>query len=352
MPSKHSPAVLLGASADAATPSIKDLQASAVCQNDLHKQKLAAASVSDGSTLANAPESEMSLSGSCFCGACELQVSGPLKFSMICHCSICQRLSGAPYGHWIGCANEQVVVTKGELVGFKSSSHMTRYSCKTCSAPIYNQCHLEGNEFRDVPTSFFTGSGMAIPPPEAHCFYSSCVRPVYNAVMDGLPKFSDMPGQSDMVQESGLETMAKAPESEVDLSGSCLCGACELQVSGPLKFSMICHCSICQRLQGAPYGHWIGCANEQVVVTKGELVGFKSSSHMTRYSCKACSAPIYNQCHLEGNEFRDVPTNFFTGSRMAIPPPEAHCFYSSRVRPVRDGLPKFSDMPGGSMVEE
>ncbi len=70
--------------------------------------------------------------GSCLCGAVTLEITGPMRPVIACHCTQCRKGSG----HHVAAtsaARSDVEVT-GELTWFQSSEYARRGFCGTCGA--------------------------------------------------------------------------------------------------------------------------------------------------------------------------------------------------------------------------
>ena len=75
--------------------------------------------------------------------------------------------------------------------------------------------------------------------------------------------------------------------------GGCLCGAIRFVMTGkPMKTS-ICYCSQCQRQSGSPMPAFATCRAEQLTITTGEPVSYRSSERATRYFCSRCGSSLF-----------------------------------------------------------
>src|SRR3954470_18293697 len=61
------------------------------------------------------------LAGGCLCGALRYEAAGTPGMTAICHCRMCQPLSGGPFMALLFMASEAVKVTKGRLSIYPSS---------------------------------------------------------------------------------------------------------------------------------------------------------------------------------------------------------------------------------------
>ena len=134
--------------------------------------------------------------GTCYCGAVAIEVTGsPLQMGY-CHCNNCRRYSGAPVAAFTLWKEEGVAVTRGkEFLGrYKSSEMSDRRFCTNCGGHIM----VEHPTLRLVDVR--AGVLPAVPfKPTIHLNYEETVLPM----KDGLAKLKDFP---DTIGGSG-ETM-------------------------------------------------------------------------------------------------------------------------------------------------
>lgn len=131
-------------------------------------------------------------------------------------------------------------------------------------------------------------------------------------------------------------------------SGTCYCGAVELEMSGPPLDMGYCHCANCRKYSGAPLNSFSLWKTADVKVIRGadQLVHFQSSEVSDRRYCSRCGAHV----------MIDHPTLGLVDVRAAVPPTvtfkaTVHLNYEEAVLPIKDGLPKLRDFPkeiGGS----
>jgi predicted GNAT family acetyltransferase len=128
----------------------------------------------------------------------------------------------------------------------------------------------------------------------------------------------------------------------------CFCGAVELEVTGKPAFAGYCHCRDCQAWSAAPINAFSLWPKASVRVTKGEadIATFHKTGNSYRKYCKVCGG------HLMTDHPRmrliDVYANLLQGF---VHEPTLHANYASKMVSVRDGLPKYRDLPaelGGS----
>ena len=81
-------------------------------------------------------------SGGCLCGAVRYQVTGKPVIVAHCHCTDCQKLSGA--GHTTGAMYARADFTlTGPVADYKLTSNngneVTRVFCPTCGSPLFGR---------------------------------------------------------------------------------------------------------------------------------------------------------------------------------------------------------------------
>jgi len=142
--------------------------------------------------------------------------------------------------------------------------------------------------------------------------------------------------------------------------GTCMCGACAVELRGQPFFSVLCHCTICQRWNAAPFTHWLGYPVASVRCVEGEdkLIAHNTSATMTRFACAVCSVPLFNEAHSETEPFRDVPSGILdrdeSGRILGLDAelaPKTHIYYRSRVFAFNDNLPKFTALPHSARLD-
>jgi hypothetical protein len=83
------------------------------------------------------------ISGGCLCGKIRYSVSQPLQNVIACHCTHCQKASGAGASHNALVAKSAVTFTSGQPKLFadtaQSGNVLKRYFCGDCGSPIYSQ---------------------------------------------------------------------------------------------------------------------------------------------------------------------------------------------------------------------
>ena len=164
-------------------------------------------------------------------------------------------------------------------------------------------------------------------------------------------------------------------------TGTCFCGAVELEVSGHPEAMGYCHCTSCRSWSASPVNAFSLWKPENVTVTRGkELIGhYQKTPASDRQFCTRCGGhlmthhPAFGLTDVYaatipglGSTSASIPARSTATSRhpafglidvyaATIPglafAPGVHVNYAETVLPIRDGLPKMKDFPselGGS----
>jgi len=137
---------------------------------------------------------------------------------------------------------------------------------------------------------------------------------------------------------------------ERSYKGSCFCGAVELTVSGEPVGMGYCHCESCRHWSAGPVNAFTLWKPEAVQVTRGaDNIGtYNKTPRSDRKWCKTCG----------GHLFTEHPGMGLIDVYAAVIPdleylPGVHVHYQESVLRIKDGLPKFKDVPkelGGSGI--
>ncbi len=131
-------------------------------------------------------------------------------------------------------------------------------------------------------------------------------------------------------------------------SGTCFCGAVELEATGAPAEMGYCHCASCRAHSGAPLNAFTLWPAASVRVTRGaELLGkFNKTGFSDRQHCTRCGGNVMVDHPSLG--LVDIPASLLPTLEFR---PAVHLNYPSTVLPMKDGLPKLKDFPaeaGGS----
>ncbi len=129
-----------------------------------------------------------SQSGSCFCGAVEVRVTGQPNAMGYCHCRSCRSWSGGPVNAFTLWPPEAVAVVKGaeHLATYEKTAMSQRQFCRLCGGHVM----ASHPPLKMVDVFAATIPGFAFVP-QVHVNYAETVLPM----RDGLPKLKDFPAE-------------------------------------------------------------------------------------------------------------------------------------------------------------
>lgn len=139
---------------------------------------------------------------------------------------------------------------------------------------------------------------------------------------------------------------------DVTFRGSCFCGKVAFQVDGPKVFGSICHCTICQRLHGAPWVAMVFFPSDKFRVTSGDgfIGSFRTSEKLIRHHCNVCASRLHNDYVSKGVSLVEIPLAILERNvegKMVNSEglrPDWHEFYPNRMAEVMDDLPKYDGL--------
>jgi hypothetical protein len=128
----------------------------------------------------------------------------------------------------------------------------------------------------------------------------------------------------------------------------CFCKAVEVEVTGDPVTQGFCHCTSCRRWTAQPVLAYALWPKSMVRTVKGadHLAAAPRNENLTVHFCKTCGGSI--MAVAADASLTDVFPMLIEGFTFE---PVCHVNYGERAIDMRDGLPKFRDMParaGGS----
>lgn len=76
------------------------------------------------------------------------------------------------------------------------------------------------------------------------------------------------------------------------ITGGCFCGKLRYQIDPGEYTSVNCHCSLCRKINAAPYITWLIVAHNTFQFIEGSPASFRSSDNGTRQYCSDCGTAI------------------------------------------------------------
>jgi hypothetical protein len=135
---------------------------------------------------------------------------------------------------------------------------------------------------------------------------------------------------------------------EATYQGKCFCGAVHVEVRGAPVVMGYCHCNSCRSWSAGPVNGFSLWKMDAVRVTHGaeHVARYNKTKLSARAWCTICGGHLFTEhapWELTDVYAATIPSLQFT--------PGVHVNYQETVLRMRDGLPKFKDIPkdmGGS----
>lgn len=124
---------------------------------------------------------------------------------------------------------------------------------------------------------------------------------------------------------------------------SCPCGTTRFQTRNPPRFRMLCHCTICQRFNDAPFADVLIYRAADVEMPEPDMVDFatyKPPPNVQRGQCASCKAPVIETFHVPLLPKLTMVPRPMQPPEADLPEPLAHFFYETRQSDIDDALPK------------
>jgi len=127
------------------------------------------------------------MKGSCFCGACEFELTGKIGPVGKCHCSKCRKVSGTGSNAVLWAAPEAVTWVKGEQESkqYTKASGWGTVFCQHCGSPL--------PAMNNEKTMWFVPAGLLDEDPGAgvmgHIWTSA--KPSWDIIGDDAPQFEE-----------------------------------------------------------------------------------------------------------------------------------------------------------------
>ncbi len=143
--------------------------------------------------------------------------------------------------------------------------------------------------------------------------------------------------------------------------GSCFCGAVEFSIEGQPEAMGYCHCDSCRHWSAGQVNPFTLWKQESLKINKGAdnlgtfdklAAANNGPGPSQRKWCKSCGSHVLIDHPTMG--LVDLPAVIIQDFAFT---PGFHVHYQETVHPMRDGLPKFKDLPAeaggsGEMLDE
>jgi hypothetical protein len=281
--------------------------------------------------------------GSCLCKDVTWESAEPALFIGHCHCSMCRKSHGTPFGTVVAVPAAGFRFSSGEpakITGYASSPEQERAFCKRCGS-------LVPRPQPDSENVMMPAGGLDDDPgvrPGGHTFVGS-KAPWYEIPEDGTPRFDAYPpGMGEPFQETKRATEPRAGA----VRGSCLCGGVAYEVEGKLALMIQCHCSRCRKTRGAAHGCNAFCKEQRFGWLRGEEL-------IDQYKPPDAVSFVFAFCRVCGSgvpritsEAVVIPAGTFDDDPGARP--NFHIYTGSKAPwfEIADDLRQFEGAPPGA----
>jgi hypothetical protein len=134
----------------------------------------------------------MPLTGRCNCGAVTYEVTEPLLSAMYCHCTRCQRRTGAAASASArpapGCFH--IVTGEDRLRAWKPDDGWEKWFCGDCGSAMFSRSRDDPDEIGIRMGTFDTDPGVR----PRHRQFVAYAAPWEELPEDGLPRFPERAG--------------------------------------------------------------------------------------------------------------------------------------------------------------
>ncbi len=128
------------------------------------------------------------IEGGCHCGQIRYGFNGIAEYETNCHCTTCQKTSGAPYVAWFTVKKSSLLLLSGKPKPYQSSAHGVRMFCSNCGTLLFFQYTSHSDEI-DITTCSLANPELM--PPKDHTWVESKLPWVM--ISDDLPQHEKSP---------------------------------------------------------------------------------------------------------------------------------------------------------------
>ena len=128
------------------------------------------------------------------------------------------------------------------------------------------------------------------------------------------------------------------------IKGSCLCKSISFEIINECRYSVLCHCTMCQK-SNAEFSNYTKVQKENIkFLNKKNLKWFFSSENYKRGFCNNCGSSLFFQSRHSENEI-----SVSTGSLNSKIPVKGHIYYKDKKSNITfsNKYKKFSNSAKG-----
>lgn len=125
----------------------------------------------------------------------------------------------------------------------------------------------------------------------------------------------------------------------------CPCGSVSYEVVGKPLVRVFCHCTICQRLNNAPYADITLFRASDVILPQEKDLEYHAEMFppiLQRGKCLTCNGIAVETINLFPVPKMIVVPSGNLDDQSMVPNASLHIFYDTRVKDIDDDLPKYS----------
>lgn len=129
------------------------------------------------------------LTGGCLCGAVRYEIAAPLVFAAYCHCTRCQRRTGAAASASARIAPGSLRVLSGQelIKAWRPTEGFAKVFCSNCGGALWSQSQQDPEAISVRMGTFDADPGIR-PSSRAYVAYAAPWEPIPD---DGLPRYPE-----------------------------------------------------------------------------------------------------------------------------------------------------------------
>lgn len=278
--------------------------------------------------------------GRCLCGGVTWALTAEPFFAYNCHCRMCRKAHGTPFGTYYLVRPEHFRWTSGTdtIARHRSSQFFTRCWCDVCGSV--------------VPFLGRNGERWAVPAgchdqgKKADCNIFVADTAPWHEVTGDLPRHDAYPAETGYPSIDD-EPPAAGPEGVV--RGGCLCGTIAFHVTEPIEAAYNCHCWRCRHARAAAHSSNGFTSFDGVRFLKGEdhLKSYKvpEARYFIQAFCGTCGSALPQR--EAARKFAFIPLGSLDDDPGIKPAEHIFVAYKAGWHDITDDLPRFDEAPPG-----